>query len=278
MEATTYTLIRELSQQDNWNLERVIFEIDAKRGTFFNKIMKDVSSMPNKNDEISLRVLKLHRKCFPSPLDSYQSIADEIHLHQGILSGYEYEESLLNKLKLVSSLKELELSKSDSGQLHYLHGLIGYQLTFICKSTNINAPSIEETVFEYKKAHENLITCNDSYRIIALKCAMTSVVIDFMIRPKEDRIKSAEVADLIRSTHFLDNAKEILNAEKCCWKAARNGLVASSILNDKKSCIYFWKALVRAHKQFADLNYGPNGLPSINEDSDLVWFRANVIN
>ena len=277
MEPTTYTYARELAQLDRWNVTRVILETKAKRATYY-RLMKDAASRPNSQNEISMKILKLHRQNVPSPLGDLQMVADQVHLLQQSLPTEDYEGFLQSQLELVKFKMSDGVETIDDAVLCYLYGLIGYQLRFGVRSGASKVPSVFMIAAMYKAAHDRLAEEDGHYHLLALKAAMTSLVIDFMSRPVESRSTDDGIRQKILDQNFFEAAEKILQLEEWCWKAARNALVAASVMQDMEKCQYFWGLLKKAHPGFEDIDYGPNGLPTIREDSDLWWFRDKLIN
>jgi hypothetical protein len=53
--------------------------------------------------------------------------------------------------------------------------------------------------------------------------------------------------------------------------------VAASILQDLEKCRFFWRAMQKVSKNFKNFEFVPSEwLPSIRQDSDLVWFVKQV--
>lgn len=274
---TTYTNAKELSKLDRWNVTRVILEAKAKRPTFY-RLMKDPVSLPDPHNEISMRILKLHRINIPSPLGALQAVADEVHLLQQSLPTEDYERFLLSQLGLVKIKLPDNLETIEDAGICYLYGLIGYQLRFSLKCKDSKVPSVKEISAAYKKAHDRLKNEGGTHRILALKTAMTSIVIEFMSRPVKTRsVSDDEIRQRILDENFLNMAEEILEYEEWCWKAARNGLIGASVLQDAEKCKFFWAALNNAHPSFEDPDYTPQGLPSIRKDPDAWWFVENIL-
>ena len=77
---------------------------------------------------------------------------------------------------------------------------------------------------------------------------------------------------------YLSIVASVIEEDFWNWSAARNGLIAASILQDEERCMFFWRAMQTAHHQFHDPYFRPmRELPAIAEEPDLEWFNEHVL-
>ena len=86
------------------------------------------------------------------------------------------------------------------------------------------------------------------------------------------RLQPSETSEL----NYIQLVEQVVAGDSWNWEAARNGLVAASILKDWDQCRFFWEQMKNVNKNFSQLNFAPIGLPAINNDPDLAWFVKQV--
>ena len=76
---------------------------------------------------------------------------------------------------------------------------------------------------------------------------------------------------------LVESVVSVVKDDSWNWIVARNGLVAASILQNFEKCQLFWEVMQKVNKSFKNLDFVPSqGLLSIRQDSDLVWFVRQV--
>lgn len=281
MEQTNSTNIKELREATGWTIEKLVDEAGASRSTLY-RMMKDLTGKPAANNPVSMSIMRLHRKHIPPLLADLQSIADDVHTMQGVLNSTQYESYLLSQFTLVKvSLSHKITDNAQFAIFYYLAGLIGYQLRYAVKSRNKATPTRKKIIQNYKSA-ANYLPDEPAYQVLASKLSATAEIIDFMGRDSKtrsrDRDQIEKIKKLLSTSKFFLHLRRILEAEPWFWKAARNGLVAASVIQDENFCKYYWAKLKEADPAFKDSEYAPDKfLKSVTEDPDTWWFATEVL-
>ncbi|MEW7975015.1 MAG: hypothetical protein AB2777_20810 [Candidatus Thiodiazotropha endolucinida] len=266
--------LQELREHTGWPIKRVILETGISRTTYYRKLADPVEQ-PARSDTNSMLIYMCNRTNVPSPLGEYQSIMDNIHFYQESMGKSDYTRYLKDLLLLIEP-------ENETGQVasikSYLKGLILYQLRYCAEISVIERPRLKDILSYYSNALAGLDINSELTEILALKIRITMFVIYFMGQPIETRSTSNDIRRQIINEDFLANVDRLLAKQYWNWKAARNGLVAASILGDGKACTIYWEALCRAQPAFKDPNFTPKGLRSVKNDPDLKWFSENILN
>jgi glutathione S-transferase len=91
------------------------------------------------------------------------------------------------------------------------------------------------------------------------------------------RAENQAIQSWLKAINYIQLVESVIQEDSWNWVAARNGLVAASILKDFEKCLFFWQAMQHVNKQFADLAFVPsNDLPALNRDLDVVWFLKQL--
>ncbi len=91
------------------------------------------------------------------------------------------------------------------------------------------------------------------------------------------RYNDPEVLAYVERSYFLQNSKSVLNQEPWLWMVARNGLRFASLMKKTDDCRWFFIALVKASRFFADLDYRPPNYPAIADSEEFAWAVDHVL-
>ncbi|MDM8564034.1 hypothetical protein QUF74_00100 [Candidatus Halobeggiatoa sp. HSG11] len=263
----------EIKKATGWSQEK----IGAETGLAVSTISRIFRVPGYAGNETSSRLIQqLHEEVVGSPFPAYM---------EQLFKKYEYWKEQYTKKEFAEHLEVLEsLLKNhraiDSYELVacrvcWLLGHIFYDRAFYLRK-GYKLEMSELALVWYRRAldilghHEGLIV--QRYKI--QQCIVST---NFNLCDRNERLSSEAIYRCFVDMDYLQIVKTVIREDSWNWIAARNGLVAGSILQDWESCLLFWDTMQKVNKNFADLDFEPaNELPAISQDSDLVWFVKQI--
>jgi len=263
----------EIKKTTGWSQER----ISAETGLALSTISRIFRVPGYAGNETSNRLIKqLHEEIVSSPFPAYM---------EQLFKKYEYWKEQYTKKEFTEHLNILEpLLKNhksiDSYELVacrvcWLLGHIYYDRAFYLKKNNV-LQAAESALTWYQKALD-ILSHHKKLIVQQYKIRQCIVSIEFNLCDPKVRLNSETICRCFVDMDYLHIVKTVIKEDYWNWIAARNGLVAASIMQDFESCLLFWDAMKKMNKNFSDLDFKPaNELPAISQDSDLVWFVEQV--
>ncbi len=261
----------EIKKVTGWTQEQISEETGLHLSTV-SRIFRMPDYMGN---ETSYKLIKqLHEETVSSPFPLY--IEQLFNLYEDWKEHYTKKEFLrhLNILEnLVKHHKELDSIELSACRLNWLLGHIEYDRTFYLK----NKPIIQgaETALVWYKKSLNIINLHNNQNLLIQKYKIQQCIVSvkFNCCEQSHRSQSEEIRRWFLEMDYLQLVTEVIKEDSWNWMAARNGLVAASILEDFEKCLFFWNAMINVSKNFKNLNFTPSkNWVSLKEDSDLQWF------
>lgn len=268
-----YECANEIKKTTGWSQER----IGAETGLALSTISRIFRVPGYAGNETSNRLVKqLHEEVVKSPFPTYM---------EQLFKKYEYWKEQYTKKEFTEHLDVLEsLLKNhcaiDSDKLVacrvcWLLGHIYYDRAIYLKKGNVSQTA-ELALAWYQKALD-ILSNHKGLIVQQYKIQQCIVSIKFNLCNPQERLNSEKIRRCFTDMDYLYIVKTVIKEDYWNWIAARNGLVAASIMQDFDSCLLFWDAMKKMNKNFTDLDFKPaNELPAINQDSDLVWFVEQV--
>jgi len=268
---TLFEYACEIKKATGWSQER----IGAETGLALSTISRIFCVPGYTGNNTSSRLIKqLHEEIVKSPFPAY--------LEQ-LFNYYEYWKEQYPKKEFAAHLDILEpLLKHhqsinsyelDACRVCWLLGHINYDRAFYLKKDNI-LKSAEFTLNWYQKALDILVSHQDERLVVQqYKIQQCIVSTQFNLCKPNRRADNEEIRRWLLEMNYIQTVEAVIKEDDWNWIAARNGLIAASILKDFGKCLFFWEAMQKVNKNFADFDFKPaNELPAISQDSDLVWF------
>jgi len=263
----------EIKKTTGWSQER----IGAETGLALSTISRIFRVPGYVGNETSHRLVKqLHDEVVKSPFPAYM---------EQLFNKYEYWKEQYTKKEFAEHLDILELLLKnhraiDSYELVacrvcWLLGHIYYDRAFYLRNGNVLLVA-ESALTWYQKALD-ILNQHKSLIVQQYKIQQCIVSTNFNLCDPQERANSETIRRCFVDMDYLQIVKMVIKEDSWNWMAARNGLVAASILQDLASCGLFWDVMQKVNKSFADLDFKPaNELPAISRDSDLIWFVEQI--
>lgn len=266
-----YEHVCEIKKVTGWTQE----QISTETGLHISTVSRIFRLPGYKGNEISHKLIKqLHKEVVKSPFPSYiEQWFDEYDTSKVHCTKKEFIQ-YINKLEpLLLNHKALDSQELIACRISWLLGHIYYDRAFYLKEKNtINVA--ESALLWYQNALK-VLSYHDEGRLIVQKYKIQQCIVStkFNCCSPKQRFEDQEIRQWLLDLGYLQLVETVLIEDSWNWVAARNGLVAASILQNWEKCLFFWYVMQKANKNFADLDFVPSEwLPSIRQDSDLVWF------
>lgn len=281
---STYVLKEAIKAHTGWTDVELGVEADLCKTSLHN-LSKKPDIQPNTKAGRALSGIYYREVDCPYTDDVLDILATMEGFRERLSKG-----DFLSYIRNIRSITERFLSAKncfyhDAAGFWYILANTGFHLRFYLKQTG--APSSDDIKTDFEKARDNAYKALEKDKIIskkesilktaAHKCNVMVFATTFMTEDVATRSTSEKIIKELKETTFLASCKAIIEAEPWNWMAARNGLVGASILRKTDMSKHFFTAFKNSHKIFIDLDYTPAGMPSINDDPDLEWFRTNIL-
>ena len=124
----------------------------------------------------------------------------------------------------------------------------------------------------------NILTSHEDNYLTVSRYKLQQCIISTQFNCKDPMTRSndEEIQHWLLELNYIQLVENVIAEDSWNWEAARNGLVAASILKNWEKCQFFWNKMRSVNKNFSKLNFAPIGLPAIKKDPDLAWFAKQV--
>jgi transcriptional regulator with XRE-family HTH domain len=263
--------VYEIKKATGWSQER----IGAETGLALSTISRIFRVPGYSGNETSNKLIKqLHEQTVQSPFPAYM---EQLFNHYEHWKEQYTKKEFANHLDILEPLlknhKSIDSYELVAGRVCWLLGHIDYDRAFYLKNGHI-VKAAESALAWYQKALEILDHHQDKRLIVQqYKIQQCIVSTKFNLCDPSNRADNEEIRRWFLEMNYIQIVEAVIKEDDWNWIAARNGLIAASILKDFGKCLFFWEAMKKVNKSFANFDFKPaNELPAISQDSDLVWF------
>ncbi len=269
-----YERAHEIKKATGWSQER----IGAETGLGLSTISRVFRVPGYVGNETSKRLLtQLHEEVVRTPFPQWM---DKLFNQYDLWREKHSKKELADMQDILEPMllgqKVLETQMLAACRSCWFLGHLYYDRAFYLRRNGQQAAS---TALEY---YQQALTRLEQYPDAGLlvqkyKLRQCIVSTTFNRQPAGTRHENPEIRRWLRDLNYLDVALAVVREEPWNWIAARNGLVAASVLSDLAACHLFWEAMQQAYPQFKNLDFVPTqAQPSIAHDPDLSWFVAHL--
>ena len=263
----------EIKKSTGWSQEKISMEAGLAVSTV-NRIFRVPGYVGNENSNRCIK--QLHEEIVGSPFPTYmEQLFKKYEYWREQHSEKEFAEHLDVLESLLKNHKSIDSYDLVACRICWLLGHIFYDRAFYLRKGNKLEMS-ELALVWYQRAldildhHKGLVVQQHKIR----QCIVST---NFNLYDRKERLTSKTIQRCFVDIDYLQIVNTVVREDSWNWIAARNGLVAASILQDFDSCMLFWDTMRKVNKNFANLNFEPtNELPAISQDSDLVWFVKQI--
>jgi len=265
----------EIKKATGWTQE----QISAETGLHLSTVSRIFRVPGYIGNETSHKLIKqLHKEVVKSPFPLYiEQWFDEYDASKSHCTKKEFAQ-YINKLEpLLLNHNALDSNELIACRISWLLGHIYYDRAFYLKEQNVIG-LVESALLWYQKALHVLSRYEDSSLMVQkYKIQQCIVSTKFNCCHPKQRAESEEIRRWLLDMGYLQLVAAVVTEDPWNWGAARNGLVAASILQHWEKCQFFWEAMQKVNKNFANLDFIPSEwLPSMRQDFDLAWFVQRV--
>jgi len=270
-----YEHVCEIKKATGWTQE----QISAETGLHLSTVSRIFRVPGYVGNETSHKLInQLHKEVVKSPFPLYiEQWFDEYDASKSHCTKKEFAQ-YINKLEpLLLNHKALDSNDLIACRISWLLGHTYYDRAFYLKEQNVIS-LVESALLWYQKALHVLSRYEDcSLMVQQYKIQQCIVSTKFNCCHPKQRAESEEIRRWLLDMNYLQLVAAVVAEDSWNWGAARNGLVAASILQDWEKCQFFWEAMQKVKKNFANLDFVPSEwLPSMRQDFDLAWFVQRV--
>jgi len=270
-----YEHVCEIKKATGWTQE----QISAETGLHLSTVSRIFRVPGYVGNETSHKLInQLHKEVVKSPFPLYiEQWFDEYDASKSHCTKKEFAQ-YINKLEpLLLNHKALDSNDLIACRISWLLGHTYYDRAFYLKEQNVIS-LVESALLWYQKALHVLSRYEDcSLMVQQYKIQQCIVSTKFNCCHPKQRAESEEIRRWLLDMNYLQLVAAVVAEDSWNWGAARNGLVAASILQDWEKCQFFWEAMQKVNKNFANLDFVPSEwLPSMRQDFDLAWFVQRV--
>lgn len=271
---TLYERANEIKKATGWSQERICSETGLGLSTI-SRIFRVPGYTCNETSKKLL--VHLHEKVVRLPFPLYlEKLFNRYDDWREKLSKKEFEEMLESVERLLTSHNSLHAGTLESCRLFWLLGHIHYDRAFYLERNVIQETC--RALEAYNSALKILERQNDD-RLLVQKYKLQQCIVstNFNSCKPGTRSQNPEIRRWFKEMNYLNLVKAVIAVDSWNWIVARNGLVAASILQDMRSCLYFLEAMKQVHKQFSEFDFAPSkDLPALAKDPDLTWFISHL--
>lgn len=270
-----YEHVCEIKKATGWTQE----QISAETGLHLSTVSRIFRVPGYIGNETSHKLIKqLYKEVVKSPFPLYieqwfdEYDASKYHCTKKEFSLY------INKLEpLLLHHKALDSNELIACRVSWLLGHIYYDRAFYLKEQQVIS-AVEAALLWYQKAlHVLSHHAENSLIVQRYKIQQCIVSTKFNCCDPKQRAESEEIRHWLSELGYLQLVETVVIEDSWNWGAARNGLVAASILQNWEKCLFFWEAMQKVNKHFANLDFIPSEwLPSMCQDFDLAWFVRRI--
>ncbi len=273
--AFLYEYLHEIKKVTGWSQGRISVETGLHLSTV-NRIFRLPTYSGNETSKKLIR--QLHREVVQSPFPEYIERLFQLYdTWKEHLSKRDFAEYLDTFEPLLVQHKSLETEELVAARICWLMGHLYFDRAFYLKKGEITQ-QVNSALQWYQRALAILESHTDQPLIVQrYKVQQCIVSTQFNACEPQLRSESEEIRRWLVEMDYLALVAAVVREDAWNWIAARNGLVAASLLKDFEQCQFFWRAMQKVSKNFENLDFVPaTGWVSIREDRDLAWFVAQI--
>ncbi len=266
-----YERVQEIKKATGWSQERIGMETGLALSTI-GRIFRVPGYSGNETSHILIR--QLYEKVVRSPFSDYlDRLFNRYDRWKTQYPKKEFSELLDILEVLLKNHKDLHSDSLDACRLRWLLGHIYFDRAFyLYKYEELRWAQL--ALEWYENALEGLQKQGSDLLVQQYKLQQCIVSTRFNLCEPGKRADNADIRRWLQSIDYLNLVATVLKEDNWNWMAARNGLVAASILQDGQKCKVFWYAMQAANQHFEDPHFEPEpNMPAIMQDPDLSWFR-----
>ena len=270
-----YECAYEIKKATGWSQEQISIETGLALSTI-GRIFRVAGYVGN---DTSNRLIKqLHQTVVSSPFP--KEIEELFYYYDECRERYSKNEfaKQANILKqLLKNHKLIDSNGLSACRLCWLVGHIYFDQAFYLKQGDIF--KYAQTALTWYQQALNVLTSYDeeNYLIVPrYKLQQCLIATQFNCKDPMTRVHDEKIQQFLLKISYIQIVEKVVTEDSWNWEAARNGLVAASILKDWNKCQFFWDKMKNVNKNFSKLNFAPIGLPAIKDDPDLAWFVKQI--
>ena len=270
-----YERVCEIKKATGWTQE----QISAETGLHISTVSRIFRVPEYTGNKISNKLInQLHHEVVKSPFPAYiEQWFEQYNIWKEQYTKKEFAQHLNMLEPLLLNHKALDSHELIACRVSWLLGHIYYDRAFYLKNQKV-IKIVGSALVWYQRALKVLTNYEESSLIVQkYKIQQCLVSTKFNCCDPGRRADSEEIRRWLLDMDYLQLVETVVTEDSWNWIAARNGLVAASILQDLEKCRFFWQAMQKVSKNFKNLEFIPSEwLPSIRQDSDLAWFVKQV--
>lgn len=269
--SSLYECVQEIKHTTGWSQER----ISAETGLAISTVSRIFRVPCYSGNETSRRlVVDLYKQVVSSPFPkqiekafNHYDLCKERFSARDFAEYSEVIESLLLQHKSIDSQELI------SCRICWFLGHIYFDRAFYLKQKNTIA-LVQCALNWYQKALSILdVHSGHHLKIQKYKLQQCIVATNFNCCEAGKRSHDLNIIKWLNDLNYIMTVKEVIRVDEWNWIAARNGLVAAAILHNFDDCIFFFEAMKKVNRKFADVDFQPSkDFPALKDDVDLVWF------
>ena len=267
-----YEYVHEIQKATGWSQGRISIESGLHLSTV-NRLFR--LPVYNGNQTSKKLITQLHREVVPTPFPEY--LEQLFHVYDILKERLSKREFMDYQNTVEALLKHQHSLTGLAGcRIYWLLGHIEFDRAFYFKQAA--GARAQQALYWYQQALALLDTyAQPSVQIYKYKLQQCIVSTQFNSYPPQQRADNEAIRHWLIALDYLEVVKIVIQEERWNWGAARNGLIAASILHDFEACWFFWQALNQVSQRFADLNFVPAcDLPALSQDGDVTWFVEQI--
>ena len=269
-----YECVYEIKKATGWSQEQISIETGLALSTI-GRIFRVPGYVGN---DISNRLIKqLHQAVvnspFPKEVEELFYYYDECRERY---SKHEFAKQVETLKYLLKNHKLIDSNDLAASRICWLVGHIYFDQAFYLKKGNIFQYAQAALTWYQQALH--ILTAYEENGLTVPRYKLQQCIISTQFNCKDPmtRAHDEEIQCWLLELNYIQLVEQVVAEDSWNWEAARNGLVAASILTDWDKCWFFWEKMKIINKNFSQLNFAPIGLPAIKKDPDLIWFVKQV--
>ena len=272
-----YERAHEIQKATGWSQERISAETGLAPSTI-SRIFRRVGYVGN--DTSYQLIVQLHEAVVKSPFPKeMERLFNRYNYWREKYTKREFAEQVEVLEPLLKNHKSIGSPELVASRVCWLLGHIYFDRAFYLKIGN-QVKLAEVAIGWYQQALE-ILSHHQDKRLVVQKYKLQQCLVStkFNCYEPSNRAENEEIRQWLRKMNYLLLVETVVQEDTWNWMAARNGLIAASILKDLAKCSFFWEVMQKVEKNFVDLDFVPsNEVPAISRDPDLVWFFKQVGN
>jgi transcriptional regulator with XRE-family HTH domain len=266
-----YECAQEIKKATGWSQERIGVETGLALSTI-NRVFRVVGYRGN---ETSHRLIKkLHQEVVQSPFPDYLERLFEHYDERKEKSSKRAFAEYLNVMEaLLQHHQSIGHYSLEACRIYWLLGHFYFDRAFFLIDEMLRSATFALDCYEKSLEILQQQSLDNFLLVQQYKIQQCIVSTKFNLHDPNTRANNAEIRHWLWEMGYIKLVEQVVKEDSWNWMAARNGLVAASILKDFEKCLFFWQVMIRVSKKFENLSFVPAlELPSIVKDRDLVWF------